>query len=91
MAAVGINRKWLWGAGVLAAATALLAAGMPLTTLILLAAALACPAAMFFGMRGAQSGSSGMASHPDMKKSSERPPSSTDSGSTEGSEPALRT
>jgi len=90
VAAVRINRKWLWGAGVLAAAAALLAAGMPLTTLILLAAALACPA-LFFGMRGAQPGSSGMACHPDMKKSSEQPLSSTDSGSTEGSEPALRT
>lgn len=58
-----IDRRWLWGAGALAAAAALLAAGVPLTTLIILAAVLACPAAMFFGMRGMQHGAGGMASH----------------------------
>lgn len=59
-----IERKWLWGAGALTAAAALFAAGVPLTTLIILAAVLACPAAMYFGMRGTQHGAGGMAGHP---------------------------
>jgi len=66
---VKIERKWVWGAGALTAAAALLAAGVPLTTLIILAAVLACPAAMFFGMRGTQHGAGGMACHPGSQES----------------------
>jgi hypothetical protein len=46
------QRRWLWiGGGVLAVAAAL-ALGVPLASVSVLAAALACPLAMYFGMRG---------------------------------------
>jgi hypothetical protein len=46
------RRTWLWiGGGVAAVATAL-AFGVPLGSVLILAAALACPFAMYFGMRG---------------------------------------
>jgi uncharacterized protein (DUF2062 family) len=47
-----IQHRWLWiGAGVAAAAAAL-ALGVPLGSVLIVAAALACPLAMYFGMRG---------------------------------------
>ena len=46
------QRTWWWiGAGV-AAAAAVLALGVPLGSVLILAATLACPLAMYFGMRG---------------------------------------
>jgi uncharacterized membrane protein YdjX (TVP38/TMEM64 family) len=46
------QRTWLWiGGGVLAVAAAL-TLGVPLASVLVLAAALACPLAMYFGMRG---------------------------------------
>jgi uncharacterized membrane protein YdjX (TVP38/TMEM64 family) len=46
------QRQWLWiGAGVAAVAAAL-ALGVPLGSVLIVAAALACPVAMYFGMRG---------------------------------------
>jgi uncharacterized membrane protein YdjX (TVP38/TMEM64 family) len=46
------QRRWLWiGGGVLAVAAAL-AFGVPLGSVLIVAPALACPLAMYFGMRG---------------------------------------
>ena len=46
------QRRWVWiGAGVLAVAAAL-ALGVPPGSVLVLAGALACPLAMYFGMRG---------------------------------------
>lgn len=58
-----IDRKWLWLGGALAGAAVALALGVPLGTLLIVAALLACPAMMMFGMRGMQHGPGGMASH----------------------------
>jgi hypothetical protein len=44
------DRRWLWVGGILAVVGGALALGVPLATLIRLAALLACPAAMYFGM-----------------------------------------
>ncbi len=44
------DRRYLWLAGVLVVALGALAWGIPLATLLTIAAFLACPAAMFFGM-----------------------------------------
>jgi hypothetical protein len=50
------QRRWLWiGGGVLAVAAAL-TLGIPLGSVLVLAAALACPLAMYFGMRGMSMG-----------------------------------
>jgi uncharacterized membrane protein YdjX (TVP38/TMEM64 family) len=50
------QRPWFWiGGGVLAVA-AVLALGVPLGTLLIVAAILACPLAMYFGMRGMSMG-----------------------------------
>lgn len=54
-----IDHRLVWAAGALAGAAILLAAGAPLTTLVLLAAVLACPAAIYLGMRGRQHSSTG--------------------------------
>jgi uncharacterized membrane protein len=43
---------WLAIGGIVAAAAAALALGVPLGTLLIVAAVLACPLAMYFGMRG---------------------------------------
>ena len=45
-------RLWLWIGGVLAGAALALAFGVSLGTLLVVAAILACPVAMYFGMRG---------------------------------------
>ena len=45
-------RLWLWLGGVLAGVALALALGVPLGTLLVVAAILACPVAMYFGMRG---------------------------------------
>ena len=47
-----LPRLWLWIGGVLAGATLALAFGVSLGTLLVVAAILACPVAMYFGMRG---------------------------------------
>lgn len=44
--------KWLLVLGVVAVAAAALAAGVGLSTLLLVGAVLLCPAAMYFGMQG---------------------------------------
>ena len=44
------DRRWLWAGGILAVAGGALALGVPLATLITIAAVLACPTAMYFGM-----------------------------------------
>ena len=45
-----VDRRWLWAGGALAVAGGALALGVPLATPITIAAVLACPAAMYFGM-----------------------------------------
>ncbi len=45
-----VDRRWLWAGGILTIAGGALALGVPIATLITLAAVLACPAAMYFGM-----------------------------------------
>jgi hypothetical protein len=44
--------KWLVVGGIVAAAAAALALGVPLGSLLIVAVILACPLAMYFGMRG---------------------------------------
>ncbi len=44
------GRRWFWLAGALVVALGALAWGIPLATLLTIAALLACPAAMFLGM-----------------------------------------
>lgn len=44
------DRRWLWVAGVAVVVLGALAWGIPLATLLTIAALLVCPAAMFFGM-----------------------------------------
>ncbi|MGQ0572490.1 MAG: hypothetical protein ACT4P5_23525 [Armatimonadota bacterium] len=64
-----LDRKWLLLGCALAGAAAALALGVPLGTLLVVAALLACPAAMFLGMRGMQAGSGGaMACHPESQE-----------------------
>ena len=45
-----VGRRWYWLGAAVAVAGAVLMAGVPLGTLLTIAALLACPAAMFFGM-----------------------------------------
>lgn len=45
-----VDRRWYWLGAALAAAGIALVAGLALHTLLYVAALLACPAAMFFGM-----------------------------------------
>jgi len=45
-----VDRRWYWLGAALAAAAIALVAGVPLGTVLYVAALLACPAAMFFGM-----------------------------------------
>lgn len=61
-----VDRKWLWlGGGALAAGAGALALGVPLGTLLVVGALLACPAVMCAGMmRGGRQGEGGMACHP---------------------------
>ena len=47
---MNVDRRWLWAAGLLAVVGGALAMGVPLSTLLYVAALLACPAVMFFGM-----------------------------------------
>jgi hypothetical protein len=46
------QRTWVWIGGGVLAVVAALALGVPLGTLLIVAAILACPLAMYFGMRG---------------------------------------
>jgi type III secretory pathway component EscV len=46
------QNKWLWIGAVVAAVVIALALGVPLGTLLIVAAVLLCPAVMYFGMRG---------------------------------------
>lgn len=57
-------RTWLWIGGAVAAASAPLALGVPVVTLLIVAAALACPVTMYLGMRGMRQNDGGMACHP---------------------------
>ncbi len=63
-----VDRRWYWLGAALAVAGIALLAGMPLGTLLYVAALLACPAAMFFGMgmmgRTSTSDAGGMGSQP---------------------------
>jgi len=45
-------RTWLWIVGILAGVALALALGVSLWSLVIVAALLACPIAMYFGMRG---------------------------------------
>ncbi len=45
-------RTWLWIVGIIAGVAVALAFGVSLGTLVIVAAVLACPIAMYFGMRG---------------------------------------
>lgn len=54
---MSINRKWLWIGGAAAGAATALALGVPLSTLLIVAALLACPVMMSRGMRGVAHGS----------------------------------
>ena len=58
-----IDRKWLWLGAAVAGHAAALALGVPLGTLLVVAAILVCPIMKFFGMRGMQHGAGGMARH----------------------------
>lgn len=82
-----IDRKWMWAGGALAGAAVLVAAGVPLITVVLLAAVLACPAAMFLGMRGMQHGQGGMACHPGAQEPAATSPEA-DAGKADRPEPA---
>lgn len=57
-----IDRMWLWLGGALAGGGVALALGVPLGTLLIVAAILACPAMMLLGMRDMH-GAGGMAGH----------------------------
>jgi hypothetical protein len=50
------QRTWLWIGGGIAAVAAALALVVPLGSVLILAAALACPLVMYFGMRGMSMG-----------------------------------
>lgn len=59
------DRRWRWLAGALVVVLGALAWGIPLGTLLAIAALLACPAAMFFGMgMMGRTQEGGMACHP---------------------------
>ena len=47
---MNVDRRWMWLGGALAVGAGALAFGVPLATLLYVAALLACPAVMFFGM-----------------------------------------
>lgn len=47
---MNVDPRWLWAGGILAIAGGALVLGVPLATVITIAAVLACPAAMYFGM-----------------------------------------
>jgi hypothetical protein len=54
------QRTWLWIGGGIAAVAAALALVVPLGSVLILAAALACPLVMYFGMRGMSMGQGGI-------------------------------
>ncbi len=87
-----LDRKWLWRGGAVVGAGAALALGVPLGTLLVVAAVLACPLMMLFGMRGMQQGAGGMArppaSHETGREAIDPPASSIGPSSTE--EPARK-
>lgn len=87
-----VDRKWLWIGGALVGGAGALALGVPLGTLLIVAAILACPAMMFFGMRAMHQGAGGMASHPGSQETRREegslPASSSEPSSIE--EPARR-
>ena len=86
-----VDRKWLWIGGAVVGAGAALALGVPLGTLLIVAALLACPAAMYLGMRGTHQGAGGMACHPGTYQAQDQQASPRDStGVPSGSEEAAR-
>ena len=51
-----MQRKWLWIVGVVAAVAVSLMLGVSANTLLIVGAALLCPATMYFGMSGMHQG-----------------------------------
>lgn len=81
-----IERRWLWIGGIVAAAGLAFAAGVPLGTLLIVGALLACPAAMFLGMRGHQ-GAGGMSQGGGMACCPPGTPTGEDQTTLSGTEP----
>lgn len=87
-----INRRWLWIGGAAAAAAGALALGVPLSTLLIVGALLACPVMMSLGMRGMHQGSDGQSAggmagcSPGMHESKKEQPR-VESASTEPRDP----
>lgn len=79
-----INRMWLWLGAALAGAGVALALGVPLGTLLVVAAVLVCPLMMFLGMRGMHR-AGGMAGHPGSQEAGR-----TEQGPTAPSEVSRR-
>ncbi|MGH2425027.1 MAG: hypothetical protein ACRDF1_01910 [bacterium] len=87
-----IERRWMWIGGILAVAGLALAVGVPLGTLLVVGALLACPAAMFLGMRGHQGAGGmpqggGMACCPPGTQPREDQATSSEAGAQSSSEP----
>lgn len=95
---MNIKRTWLWIGGAALGAAAALAAGVSLSTLLIVAALLACPVVMSLGMRGMHQGSGaqgtgGMAGcAPGMHDSEKARPDAepVSAGPRQASEPARR-
>lgn len=84
--------RWLWFGGALAAGGVALALGVPLGTVLIVAALLACPVTMYFGMRGMHRASGGMAYHPKSPEGrpTEQGPREPGAGQPGTKEPARR-
>lgn len=93
-----INRRWLWIGAAAAAAAGAFALGVPLGTLLIVGALLACPVMMSLGARGTAHGSGpqqntgGMACHPlgGQDQSAQKPSSAGASTEPATTEVALR-
>ncbi len=68
-----VDRRWLWIAGAVAAGIILIAAGVSLSTLLIVVALLACPVSMALGRRGMSPGDAGLACHPGPPKADSAP------------------
>lgn len=91
------DRRWLWIGGGLAGAALALALGVPLGTLLIVAALLACPTMMLRGMRGTHQGAGtqghgGMACHPGSQETIRREDAPRQSAveTVDSAEPARR-
>jgi len=84
-----VDRKWLWLGGGIVGAGAALALGVPLGTVLIVGALLACPIMMLFGMQhGAGGMAQGQGSHEAGREGIPSPASSPEPSKTE--EPARR-